>query len=94
MRLCLTHRPRSERLALGLAELAKLPADETVDPFTGEPLLMKKSSDGWSIYSVVSKPMAGRVSPVVWTYLATTIGAAMTLEPTSIVCSSRPSSAA
>jgi O-acetylserine/cysteine efflux transporter len=33
----------------------------------------------WSIYSVVSKPMTGRVSPVVWTYLATTIGAAMML---------------
>jgi len=33
----------------------------------------------WSIYSVVSKPMTGRVSPVVWTYLATTLGAAMTI---------------
>jgi drug/metabolite transporter (DMT)-like permease len=31
----------------------------------------------WSIYSVVSKPMTGRVSPVVWTYLATILGAAM-----------------
>jgi drug/metabolite transporter (DMT)-like permease len=28
----------------------------------------------WSIYSVVSKPMAGRVSPIVWTYLATCLG--------------------
>jgi len=33
----------------------------------------------WSVYSVASKPMTGRVSPVVWTYLATTIGAVMTL---------------
>ena len=33
----------------------------------------------WSIYSVVSKPITGRVSPIVWTYLATMIGAAMTL---------------
>jgi drug/metabolite transporter (DMT)-like permease len=31
----------------------------------------------WSIYSVVSKPVTGRVSPVVLTYLATTIGALM-----------------
>jgi drug/metabolite transporter (DMT)-like permease len=33
----------------------------------------------WSIYSVLSKPMAGRVEPVVWTYLATTAGTVMTL---------------
>jgi drug/metabolite transporter (DMT)-like permease len=31
----------------------------------------------WSFYSVVSKPLAGRVSPVLWTYLATTIGAVL-----------------
>ena len=28
----------------------------------------------WSVYSVLSKPMAGRVSPILWTYLATAIG--------------------
>jgi O-acetylserine/cysteine efflux transporter len=28
----------------------------------------------WSIYSVVSKPMAGKVSPIVWTYLSTSVG--------------------
>ncbi|MDX1389527.1 MAG: EamA family transporter [Acidobacteriota bacterium] len=28
----------------------------------------------WSIYSVLSKPLAGRVSPVVWTYLSITLG--------------------
>jgi drug/metabolite transporter (DMT)-like permease len=33
----------------------------------------------WSIYSVVSKPLAGRVSPLVWTYLATTAGSLMLL---------------
>jgi len=30
----------------------KLPAEETIDPFTGKPLLMKKLPDGWVIYSV------------------------------------------
>jgi len=33
----------------------------------------------WSCYSVISKPMAGRVSPIVWTYLATTIGSVLQL---------------
>jgi drug/metabolite transporter (DMT)-like permease len=31
----------------------------------------------WSIYTVVSKPLAAEVSPVVWSYLATTLGALM-----------------
>ena len=35
----------------GLADL-KLPEEETTDPFTGKPLLMKKLPDGWVIYSV------------------------------------------
>lgn len=33
----------------------------------------------WSIYSVVSKPLVGRVSPVVWTYLGTALGGLMIL---------------
>jgi len=33
----------------------------------------------WSIYSVASKPMTGRVSPVVWTYLATSLGTVLVL---------------
>jgi O-acetylserine/cysteine efflux transporter len=33
----------------------------------------------WSIYSVVSKPMTGRVRPIVWTYLAITLGSLMML---------------
>jgi drug/metabolite transporter (DMT)-like permease len=31
----------------------------------------------WSIYSVVSKPLAGRISPLVWTYLVTFVGGLM-----------------
>ncbi|MCY2987009.1 MAG: hypothetical protein NTY19_03965 [Planctomycetota bacterium] len=34
-----------------LAEL-DLPADATVDPFSGNPLLVKKTNHGWTIYSV------------------------------------------
>lgn len=33
----------------------------------------------WSIYSVVSKPMVGEASPIVWTYLATSTGALATV---------------
>jgi len=33
----------------------------------------------WSVFSVVSKPVTGRVSPIVWTYLAITLGGVMTL---------------
>lgn len=34
-----------------LADL-KLPQEKTIDPFTGESLLMKKTPDGWVVYSV------------------------------------------
>ena len=33
----------------------------------------------WSIFSVLSKPMTGRVSPVLWTYMATAIGGLMVM---------------
>jgi O-acetylserine/cysteine efflux transporter len=33
----------------------------------------------WSIYSVVSKPLTGRVSPLIWTYLTTVTGTLMLL---------------
>ena len=33
----------------------------------------------WSVFSVVSKPVTGRVSPIVWTYLAICLGGLMTL---------------
>lgn len=33
----------------------------------------------WSVYTVVSKPVAGRASPVVWSYLATALGMLMVL---------------
>lgn len=33
----------------------------------------------WSLYSILSKPLAGSASPVVWTYLATTVGTLLLL---------------
>jgi hypothetical protein len=35
----------------GLADL-KLPEEDTTDPFTGKPLLMKQLPEGWVVYSV------------------------------------------
>ena len=35
----------------GLIDL-KVPEEETIDPYTGKPLVMKKLPDGWVIYSV------------------------------------------
>jgi len=33
----------------------------------------------WSLYSVISKPMAGRVSPLLWTYLSVGLGGLLVL---------------
>ena len=33
----------------------------------------------WSIYTVASKPVVGKVSPVLWTYLTTAVGSVMVL---------------
>ena len=37
--------------AAGLADL-QLPAEATVDPFTGKPLIAKSVDGSWSVYSV------------------------------------------
>lgn len=37
--------------AVGLADI-DLPAEVTTDPFTGGPLIVKKTDDGWMVYSV------------------------------------------
>ena len=39
------------REANGLAELA-LPKEATIEPFSGEPLVVKHTEDGWMVYSV------------------------------------------
>lgn len=39
--------------APGLEALNFLPRDATIDPFSGQPLLLKHTDDGWIIYSVM-----------------------------------------
>lgn len=43
---------KNGREATGLEELA-LPAEAVIDPYSGEPLLLKHTEDGWVIYSVM-----------------------------------------
>jgi hypothetical protein len=38
--------------ARGLEDLS-LPNEATIDPFTGTPLILRKSPDGWVIYTVM-----------------------------------------
>jgi hypothetical protein len=46
------YRQEHGREASGLDELA-LPREATIDPFSGEPLKVKHTDDGWIIYSVM-----------------------------------------
>ena len=46
------YRHEHGREASGLEELS-LPKEATIDPFTGEPLKLKHTSDGWLIYTVM-----------------------------------------
>ena len=42
---------KNQRPAKGLEDLA-LPKGSTIDPFTGKPVLLKQTADGWIVYSV------------------------------------------
>ncbi len=44
--------PPGEQAAAIHLEKLKLPADATVDPFNGAPLLVRKLPAGWVVYSV------------------------------------------
>jgi hypothetical protein len=46
------YRERTGREANGLADLA-LPQDATLDPYSGQPLKVTRTKDGWLIYSVM-----------------------------------------
>jgi hypothetical protein len=46
------YREQNGREASGLDDLA-LPKEATIDPFSGEPLRLKHTDDGWIIYSVM-----------------------------------------
>jgi drug/metabolite transporter (DMT)-like permease len=43
-------------------------------PYAWAVLITAGAPLSWACYSVLSKPVAGRVSPVIWSYLATGIG--------------------
>lgn len=47
-----SYRQQHGREASGLEDLA-LPRESTIDPFNGGPLKLRKTSDGWVIYSVM-----------------------------------------
>jgi hypothetical protein len=47
------YRDEHGREASGLDDLS-LPKEATIDPFSGEPLLLKHTDDGWIIYSVMT----------------------------------------
>ena len=47
------YRDEHGREASGLEELS-LPKEATIDPFSGEPLKLKHTDDGWIIYSVMT----------------------------------------
>lgn len=46
------YREKNGREATGLDELS-LPAAATIDPFSGQPLKLKSTGDGWVVYSVM-----------------------------------------
>ena len=43
---------KNGREATGLAEL-ELPKSAMIDPFSGKPLIVKHTDDGWLVYSVM-----------------------------------------
>src|SRR5690606_19681110 len=47
------HKQQHDAEATGLADL-QLPASATLDPFSGKPLLLKRTDKGWIVYSVMS----------------------------------------
>ena len=44
---------KNGREATALDELVDLPKQSTIDPYSGQPLKLKASDDGWVIYSVM-----------------------------------------
>jgi O-acetylserine/cysteine efflux transporter len=68
--------------AVGAAGMVLIARSRSTGVTTAYPFLIAVTALAplcWSAFSVASKPLAGRVSPVVWTYLVTAIGGAMVL---------------
>jgi drug/metabolite transporter (DMT)-like permease len=78
--LFLGERPTARRLlgfGVAVAGMTVVASAKRAGPGGTYPLLVAVTALAplcWSLFSVISKPMAGRVSPLTWTYLATAIG--------------------
>lgn len=78
--------PLTSRKLVGFAVaatgMAVIATARTAEIELGYPLLLGITALAplsWSVFTVISKPLAGRSSPVVWSYLATAIGTSMIL---------------
>jgi drug/metabolite transporter (DMT)-like permease len=68
--------------AVAAAGMALISLARTADGGGTYPLLVAITAFAplsWSIYSVISKPMSRRVSPLVWSYLGTCLGTVLVL---------------
>ncbi len=65
--------------AIGMAVIGRARQGGEAVPYTAALLITAGAPLSWAIYSVLSKPIAGRGSPLVWSYLATGLGGCMLL---------------
>ncbi len=75
-------RPRLIGFAVAALGMALVSVAKRGDGPAAYPVLIAVTAlapAAWSVYSVVSKPLAGRVSPLLWTYLATAVGGLLVL---------------
>lgn len=83
--LFLGERPTGRRLAgfvVAAAGMALIATTNKTGTQAAYPLLIAVTALAplcWSVYSVLSKPMIGEVSPLVWTYTATSVGTLLVL---------------
>jgi O-acetylserine/cysteine efflux transporter len=73
-------RPRLIGFAVASAGMALIALAKREGAADAYPLLVALTAGAplcWSVYSVLSKPLAGRASPLVWTYLVIAVGGVM-----------------
>jgi O-acetylserine/cysteine efflux transporter len=73
-------RPRVIGFAVATAGMALIALARQDGAAAAYPLLVAITAGAplcWSVYSVLSKPLAGRASPLVWTYLVLAVGGVM-----------------
>lgn len=75
-------RPRVIGFAVAVCGMALIALAKRDDLGAGYPLLVLVTAGAplsWAVFSVLSKPLAGRASPLVWTYLVIAAGGVMVL---------------